>query len=1293
MWHNGSPGSAFSPAAVAQANALLPFKQDGNWFSEFMKRVWPSIAKYIGKKMDAKLHDQGLQNLDSIMDELGRATKQLEQVPFEIPPSHHWLNKVLEIFWPILSQSVDLMVKEKVVPSLQDVVPSFLGVIDVNPCSLGSSPPKITQFKVLEHPISSGWMDIQCDLEYHAKPELKLCLGNKIEIGLTELDFSMTFYISFHGPMPQPPFFAGMSIYMSKAPRIATTWTGLVEMLTQDFLNSLIEKAVKGAMVRYVLPHRKIKLMTEESDVMEILQPRPRGCLQITVIEARDLVGNDYSLNTLLTGEMTTDPYVKVSMGSTIWRSSTIENNVNPEWNEETTVVLLVDIPDQQLVELSIFDDGFRQRMKQQFQMGDSSADEVARLQIPLTVTDLLEKTAAELTQECQVEKWLDLVSWWPGKGEQAQHAQAERSALVQGTDKEGGAGRSKAGDEEGEGGTSPVGRFFQQQWDWMKDKVAERNHMWEEHKKEECLRAEAKIKIRVHWKPMGEVPEAKMQGEHKEEHDKDQERRVSLLRPVPNGFKVQSRTSHSAAPLGEDSNDDNSDSASSDEEAETESDSEHVGWPAYVMSIALRKVDKVRCMEDDLTTTFQVASEVNRVVAANGTALSKTTKNKKDGTTRQLSRAQRPIPATIMALGRSSDEDNEALASKIGTLMQNDVPMSVIADVLDISEKLVKRACGNAMTKASKLREVEYNESMLYLLPDMEQAHLFLEFSSTQNKKTEILGSLCLDFKLDGKGVHRMLDKFPLEMAPKIQNKEDSRLTACIKIWPFVKKGPGLSPMTQADELYQQSLNEAKRKLGGGRFSTLRITSAKGLRKADLIGHSDPYCVVRLGKQKKATLLAQTKVVDNTPDPEWNHGPVTVDWDTCKELKFEVWDKDISGAGDLLGEVVLEKTDCKNGVHTDFDLGDGNGSLLVEVAPAEYKHKEYQGSLYLHETRVPYKAPDALPVIEVSVKSAENLKGVNIWGGLSDPFVICTLVGKSTAIQKPSFRTPVISGNLNPTWNHGPEEFTWRREAQRLVFEVRDKDLVGSKAMGKASLDKDKCLKGFDGTLSLGKGNGKLHVIVKLVAQGATKNPLIKLRISIIRAEDLRDADMFGHSDPYCQCKYRGKALFQTEVVWDNPNPEWNHRPEVVDVYDYRDVSFDVYDKDLVGQDDFLGSAVLMTEMCEHGYEGALSLGVGSGSLQVKIERLKDETMHSDRHAGDVATTSANEDTAGLSPARTLRSLSETVFQRFGDSGVGSCSAASTFGLIRDKLQELVGASPSSRSTKGQLQTSEQSV
>jgi len=79
-------------------------------------------------------------------------------------------------------------------------------------------------------------------------------------------------------------------------------------------------------------------------------------------------------------------------------------------------------------------------------------------------------------------------------------------------------------------------------------------------------------------------------------------------------------------------------------------------------------------------------------------------------------------------------------------------------------------------------------------------------------------------------------------------------------------------------------------------------------------------------------------------------------------------------------------------------------------------------------------------------------------------------------------------------------------------------------------------------------------------------------LQVTIFKAINLVNQDMFGKSDPYVKLKFRGQE-FRSKTINNSLNPEWNFSTDLLisEVYD-SNINIEVYDEDY-GQDNFEGS------------------------------------------------------------------------------------------------------------------------
>merc|ERR1711971_518217 len=216
--------------------------------------------------------------------------------------------------------------------------------------------------------------------------------------------------------------------------------------------------------------------------------------------------------------------------------------------------------------------------------------------------------------------------------------------------------------------------------------------------------------------------------------------------------------------------------------------------------------------------------------------------------------------------------------------------------------------------------------------------------------------------------------------------------------------------------------------------------------------------------------------------------------------------------------------------------------------------------------------------------------------------------------------------GTLEPVWNYIgtiPDHM----EGDSLVFTVYDKDTGKSDdLLGTVTLTAQQFLQGFAGELALqdaGKGI-QAFLKVKIVPRDGRKlsiktpapsKPPVPLQVTVVGARGLRDADWMpggGKSDPYCVCEIPQKpqSKFQTPVIDNTLDPEWNYTTTLQDHVEGDSLVFSVYDKDTGKSDDFLGTVTLKSQHFLRGYEGELPLEDAGKGIQAFL-KLKIVPLH----------------------------------------------------------------------------------
>jgi len=129
------------------------------------------------------------------------------------------------------------------------------------------------------------------------------------------------------------------------------------------------------------------------------------------------------------------------------------------------------------------------------------------------------------------------------------------------------------------------------------------------------------------------------------------------------------------------------------------------------------------------------------------------------------------------------------------------------------------------------------------------------------------------------------------------------------------------------------------------------------------------------------------------------------------------------------------------------------------------------------------------------------------------------------------------------------------------------------------------------------------------------------EFEVTLVSAKNLRDEDWLpGGSDAYCVCEAIGrtKAKFQSPVVSNRSNPEWNHTEKIA-IGHMDSLKFSVLDKDVAGKDDLLGDVELpFSKIAPSGFKGDLRLKHTNGDtaksavsdLVVEVKYLRSYTV-----------------------------------------------------------------------------------
>lgn len=357
-------------------------------------------------------------------------------------------------------------------------------------------------------------------------------------------------------------------------------------------------------------------------------------------------------------------------------------------------------------------------------------------------------------------------------------------------------------------------------------------------------------------------------------------------------------------------------------------------------------------------------------------------------------------------------------------------------------------------------------------------------------------------------------------------------------------------------------------------------LHGAAGLKDGDNFGGTvDPYASLSLNRRQE---LARTKTIHDNSNPRWNETHYIIITSFNDSLDMQVFDHNDFRKSKELGvaSFPLENLEGVN-VYENERLEIISGGKARGAISCDLRFFPVLEATTTEDGKEEPAPESNQGILRFTVEQAKDLDGTKSLVGMLNPYATMLLNGKEVHQTKKLKRTN------NPIWDNGSKEIliTDRKKARLGVTVKDDRDLAGDQTLGKYQIKLDEMLEcmeqGKEWYNLAGAQSGRVKMMAhwKPVAISGVANtggyttPIGVMRFHFQKANDLRNFEAFGKSDPYTRVLLSGVEKARTVTFRNDLNPEWD---EVlyIPVHGTRDrLTLEVMDTEKVGKDRSLGS------------------------------------------------------------------------------------------------------------------------
>ncbi|KAL3970298.1 hypothetical protein ACER0C_028095 [Sarotherodon galilaeus] len=286
--------------------------------------------------------------------ELKSALQMASWVQYTDVENVQWLNKVLEQAWPFIGMYMEKLLREKIQPSIRASNPA-LKAFTFTKIHFGYKPLKITGIRAYTHEVEHREVILDMNISYDGDVDISTDVSLAITTRVKGLKLQGMLRVILEPLIGQAPLVGGVTFFFIRRPTLHINWTGMPNLLSIPSLSSLSEETILDAIASImVLPNRMCIPLIDKVKVDQMRFPLPRGVVRVHLLEARDLVAKNTHVMNLMKAK--SDRYATLRVGSTLFKSKTVKENLLPKWNEVYEFIVH-EAPGQEL-ELELYDEG-----------------------------------------------------------------------------------------------------------------------------------------------------------------------------------------------------------------------------------------------------------------------------------------------------------------------------------------------------------------------------------------------------------------------------------------------------------------------------------------------------------------------------------------------------------------------------------------------------------------------------------------------------------------------------------------------------------------------------------------------------------------------------------------------------------------------------------------------------------------------------------------------------------------------------------------------------------------------